>query len=158
MIPEKVERVLTAHGLHALEFEEGSTPTATAAAQKIGVATDQIAKSLLMKGKDEHYRLFVLPGEGKLSSGKVKRLTGVKQRMASAEETESVTGYRPGGVCPFALPEEVEVYIDTGLKQYDTIYPAAGNDATGVPVSYEVLQKITGAVECAVCRTSEEAE
>ena len=158
MIPEKVERVLTAHGLRALEFEEGSTPTAAAAAQKIRVDTNQIAKSLLMKGKDERYRLFILPGAGKLSSGHVKRLTGVKHRMASAEETESVTGYRPGGVCPFALPPEVEIYIDAELKQYATIYPAAGNNATGVPVTYATLREITGAAECAVCSSPTPAD
>jgi prolyl-tRNA editing enzyme YbaK/EbsC (Cys-tRNA(Pro) deacylase) len=158
MIPERVERVLTAHGLHALEFEEGSTPTAATAAEKIGVRVGQIAKSILMKGKDDRYRLFILAGDSKISSGKVKRLAGVKHRMSTTEETEEVTGYRPGGVCPFALPDEVEVYIDEELSRYDTIYPAAGNDATGVPVRYETLRDITGAEECSVAHVPEAAE
>jgi prolyl-tRNA editing enzyme YbaK/EbsC (Cys-tRNA(Pro) deacylase) len=80
----------------------------------------------------------------------VKRLTGVKHRMSTAGETEEVTGYKPGGVCPFALPPEVEVYVDDSLADYETIYPAAGNDATGVPVTYSRLREITGAFECSV--------
>ena len=150
MIPERVQQVLDTHGLRVLEFEEGSTPTAATAAEKIGVEVGQIAKSILMKGKDDRYRLFVVAGNRKISSGAVKRLTGVKHRMSTAGETAEVTGYKPGGVCPFALPPEVEVYVDDSLADYETIYPAAGNDATGVPVSYSRLREITGAFECSV--------
>jgi len=49
MVPEKVRSVLEAHGLQALEFEPGSTPTAELAARRLGVATARIAKSLLFK-------------------------------------------------------------------------------------------------------------
>ena len=51
MIPEKVQRVLEAHGLEALEFEPGSTPTAVMAARRLGVEPARIAKSLLFKNK-----------------------------------------------------------------------------------------------------------
>jgi len=76
MIPEKVQQILEAAGLEALEFEPGSTPTAAAAALKIGVTVGQIAKSMLMRGKDGAYRLFVLAGDRRVSSSKVKQLTG----------------------------------------------------------------------------------
>ena len=52
MIPEKVKAVLDAHNLRAVEFEEGSTSTAKAAAEKLGVIVGQIAKSLLLIGKN----------------------------------------------------------------------------------------------------------
>ena len=63
--------------------------------------------------------------------------------MTGAEETERVTGYRPGGVCPFAL-EGVEILLDQELDRYATIYPAAGTDATGVPMTFSLLAEITG--------------
>jgi prolyl-tRNA editing enzyme YbaK/EbsC (Cys-tRNA(Pro) deacylase) len=86
MIPERVARILADHGLEALEFTAGSTPTVLRAAEMIGVVPGQIAKSLLLKGKDEQFRLFVLAGDSKLSSGTVKRLTGSKHRMSTARE------------------------------------------------------------------------
>ena len=63
--------------------------------------------------------------------------------MTDADETERVTGYRPGGVCPFAL-EGVAILLDQDLGLYPTIYPAAGTDATGVPLTFAVLAEITG--------------
>lgn len=143
MIPDKVQRVLDTHGLHALEFEPGSTPTAELAAKRLGVATARIAKSLLFKSKEGSYHLVVCPGDKRLSSGVLKRLIGAKVSMTDADETERVTGFRPGGVCPFGL-EGVEIILDQELGSLGTIFPAAGTDATGVPTNLEQLIAITG--------------
>ena len=146
MIPHNVQTVLVNNKLSALEFEPGSTPTSQLAAEKIGVEVGQIAKSILMRGKDDKYRMFVMAGDRKISSGKVKRLTGVKHSMTGAEETQRVTGFLPGSVCPFGV-DRVQIYIDTSLRQWNTIYPAAGTDASGVPIAFEHLLEITGAQE-----------
>src|SRR6056297_3657312 len=103
MIPVHVQTVLNTHNLSALEFEPGSTPTAESAAAQIGVKVGQIAKSILMRGKDGVYRMFVVAGDRKISSGKVKRLAGCKHSMTGAEETREMTGFYPGAVCPFGV-------------------------------------------------------
>lgn len=144
MIPERVKAILAAHDLDALEFEPGSTPTSELAAAKIGVEVGQIAKSMLFKGKNGNFYLAVCPGDLRVCSKKMKQATGTRVRMARGEETEQVTGYKPGGVCPFGV-EQAELLIDIGLADYPLIYPAAGNDASGVPVTFEQLQTITGA-------------
>lgn len=157
MVPDLVRAILVQHGLEILEFEPGSTPTAEAAAARIGVPVGQIAKSMLFKGKDGHHRLVVLAGDRKINSGALKRCTGYKHRMTSAEETLEVTGYRPGGVCPFGLAESgVEILLDGSLKEYDTIYPAAGTDATGVPMTARQLEEVTGGQFVAVSKGPQE--
>ena len=143
MIPVKVQQVLEAHGLSALEFEPGSTPTAEMAARRLGVETARIAKSLLFKSKEGSYHLVVCPGDKRLSSGVLKRIIGSKVSMTDADETERVTGFRPGGVCPFGL-EGVEILLDEALGPLGTVYPAAGTDATGVPMTLAQLVRITG--------------
>ena len=143
MIPEKVQNVLKAHGLTALEFEPGSTPTAELAAARIGVEVSRIAKSLLFRGKDGAYYMVVCPGDKRLPSSILKRAAGTKLSMTDAEETERVTGYRPGGVCPFAI-EGVRIFLDKDLGKYETVYPAAGTDTTGVPTTLAQLERITG--------------
>ncbi len=149
MIPATVQTLLDQHDLKALEFEPGSTPTSELAAAKIGCAVGQIAKSMLFKGKDGVFRLIVCPGDKRVHNKKLKRELGVNARMATAEETEAQTGFRPGAVCPFGV-NDIDRYIDVGLKQYKTIYPAAGTDASGVPVTYDKLKEIIGAQECDV--------
>jgi prolyl-tRNA editing enzyme YbaK/EbsC (Cys-tRNA(Pro) deacylase) len=88
--------------------------------------------------------MVVAAGDKKINSGALKRATGSKHRMSSAEETKEATGFLPGGVCPFGLEDShVTILIDASLDEYDTVYPAAGTDATGVPVRPDYLQQIT---------------
>ena len=126
-----------------LQFEPGSTPTAVAAAEKIGVEVGMIAKSILMKGKDGRFRMFVLAGDKRINSSLVRKATGFKHSMSSVDETFDITGYRPGGVCPFAV-EGIDIFLDISLKSYDLVYPAAGTDSTGVPITCDKLEEITG--------------
>lgn len=114
-IPVKVRAFLESHNLNALEFEPGSTPTAETAAQRIGVPVGQIAKSILFKGKDDRYRLVVAAGDKKINSGALKRATGAKHRMATADETKEITGFLPGGVCPFGLEGHHWRFCSMGL-------------------------------------------
>jgi prolyl-tRNA editing enzyme YbaK/EbsC (Cys-tRNA(Pro) deacylase) len=144
MIPEKVTRVLAAHGLRPVEFEPGSTATSQLAADQLGVRVGQIAKSLLFLGKDGRYFMLLCPGDRKVSSSKLKAALGVKTRMARYEETLSATGFEPGGVCPFGIGGGIQVLIDQSLAQYQTIYPAAGTSASGVPMTFAQLISITG--------------
>jgi len=147
MIPPEVQAVLEVHQLSALTFEPGSTPTSEMAAAKINCAVGQIAKSMLFKGKDGAFRLFLCPGDRRVDNKRLKNLIGVKARMATIEETLSITGFKPGAVCPFGIGG-IKIYIDCGLSVYPIIDPAAGTDASGVPMTYQQLQSITNATQC----------
>ena len=149
MIPGHVQSILDANHLNVLTFEPGSTPTSELAAEKIGCEVGQIAKSMLFKGKDGVFRLFLCPGDRRVDNKKLKDFLGFKARMASADETYEITGYRPGGVCPFGI-DSIDIFIDQGLGIYPTIYPAAGTDASGVPMTFEQLKQIANASECDV--------
>jgi prolyl-tRNA editing enzyme YbaK/EbsC (Cys-tRNA(Pro) deacylase) len=144
MIPEKVRRILTENDLVAMEFSPGSTPTSEAAAQQIGVQVGQIAKSMVLKAKTGYYYLVICPGNLRICNKKAKKIIGSRVRMAQASETEQVTGFKPGGVCPFGM-DNLDILIDERLAQYQTIYPAAGNDASGVAITFSRLQTITAA-------------
>ncbi|MGA2613324.1 MAG: YbaK/EbsC family protein [Spirochaetia bacterium] len=144
MIPDKVRAVLEAHGLRAAEFDAGSTATSVLAAGQLGVAVGQIAKSLLFMAKDGKVFMVIAPGDRRLSSAKLKAATGVKSRMASVDEARAATGFGPGGVCPFGIDGSIRIYIDSSLSQYSTIYPAAGTDSSGVPMTFAQLVSITG--------------
>ena len=143
MIPENVLSVLDRHGLTPVEFEEGSTPTAKMAAEKLGVPVGNIAKSLLFVSKDQRFFLVVCPGNRRISNAKLRGVTGVKTRMATEEETLSTTGFKPGGVCPFGI-NGVAIVLDMHLEELGTIYPAAGTDSSGVPMSFSQLVEVTG--------------
>jgi prolyl-tRNA editing enzyme YbaK/EbsC (Cys-tRNA(Pro) deacylase) len=148
-IPSQVRAVLDHHGLTALEFAPGSTPTSALAAAQIGCQVGQIAKSLLFRDKTGSFHLVLMAGDRKVSSGRLKRLVGSETSMATPEETLAVTGFAVGGVCPFGVTG-VPIYLDASLKAWDTIYPAAGTNASGVPMTYSQLLSVTQGRECEV--------
>jgi prolyl-tRNA editing enzyme YbaK/EbsC (Cys-tRNA(Pro) deacylase) len=149
MIPAKVQACLDEHQLSVLQFEPGSTPTSELAASKIGVAVGQIAKSMLFKAKDGRFHLVVCAGDRRVCNKRMRRYLGVKARMATVEETLAITGFEPGGVCPFGVTQ-AHIHIDVSLAGYQQVYPAAGTDSTGVPTNYPQLLLITAGETCDV--------
>lgn len=147
---ERVQAYLDAcqPGLKVIELAE-DTSTAELAARALGVGVGQIAKSLLFKARDG-YIMVVAAGDVRMDAKELKKTAGSKVRMANAEEVLAVTGYPVGGVCPFALPRPVPVYLDESLKRYDVVYAAAGTPNSALPITFDQLRKITRGIPCRV--------
>jgi prolyl-tRNA editing enzyme YbaK/EbsC (Cys-tRNA(Pro) deacylase) len=151
---DKIEKVRTFLNSRNPELKiivlEEDTSTSYLAAQALGTEVGQIAKSILFKTKNDDYLLIVSAGDVKIDNKAVKELVGSRVRMANAEEVEQVTGFSIGGVCPFALKQEVPVFLDESLRRYDVVYAAAGTSNTALPISFEELCRITGGQPCQV--------
>jgi prolyl-tRNA editing enzyme YbaK/EbsC (Cys-tRNA(Pro) deacylase) len=121
--------------------------TSDEAAQALGVEIGQIAKSILFRS-DDRYALFVAAGDVRIHPKRVKAVFGGgKPKMASPEEVETVTGFRVGAVCPFALQMDIPIYVDRSLQRFSLVYTAAGVAESILPVSYDALLQMTGAEE-----------
>jgi Cys-tRNA(Pro) deacylase len=127
---------------------EENTSTAPLAAQALGTEVGQIAKSILFKTRQERYLMVVSAGDVRLDSKAIKAVVGDKVRMANPDEVLKVTGFNIGGVCPFALRQEVPIYLDESLRRFEVVYAAAGTAHTALPISYEELMRITGGQAC----------
>ena len=60
--------------------------------------------------------------------------------MLTAEEAETLIGHAVGGVCPFAVNEGVEVYLDESLKRFETVFPACGSSNSAIELSMEEME------------------
>ena len=95
--------------------------TSSEAANIRGLGLKNGAKSLLLK-IDDQFMMFVLPGDQKLDSKKLKILTGSKKiRFASPEEVEEITGTQIGAVYPFGEIAGVPMYVDIKLAENEII-------------------------------------
>ena len=57
------------------------------------------------------------------------------------------------------LLKNLDVYLDESLRQFDTVYPAAGNDHSAVRLAVPELEKIAGAKGWInVCKEPEKSE
>ncbi|WP_134685970.1 YbaK/EbsC family protein [Brevibacillus migulae] len=146
--PEQVQRVRTAvqafdAQLEPILFSEQMKTTEEAAAV-LGVETGQIAKTLLFR-TSQGYGLFVTAGDMRIRNAQVKELLGGGNvKMATPQEVEEITGFQVGAVCPFALRQEVPIFIDASLSRFDRVYTAAGIAESLLPVSFVQLVGITG--------------
>lgn len=136
--------------LEVIEFEEGTTRTAQMAADQLGVAVGQIAKSLLFLAKGES-ALVVTSGDVKVNTSALKKLMKAKPKLAKPEECITITGFPPGGVCPFALKNPIKIFIDKSMERFDVVYAAAGTANTAVPVTVEQLLMVTDGELVDVC-------
>jgi prolyl-tRNA editing enzyme YbaK/EbsC (Cys-tRNA(Pro) deacylase) len=126
-----------------IEYPE-TTETAPDAARVLGVELGQIAKSILFRC-GERYGLFVLAGDMRMDQKKVKALLGGgKPRVATPEEVVEMTGFRVGGVCPFALKTELPIFLDRSMERFQIIYAAAGSAHAVLPLTFQQLQAVTG--------------
>lgn len=132
------------------EFDT-STENVELAARALGVEPALIAKTLAFKGNDKDI-LVVMKGDARVDNKKFKDQLNVKSKMMSCDEVEAITGHPVGGVCPFGLKQDMDIYIDISLKQYEKVYPAAGSKNTCIEITPEDILRITGASWIDVCK------
>lgn len=116
-----------------------SLATVALAAEGLGVEPDRIAKSLSFRS-NEGPMMIVVSGEARIDNRKFKDYFQQKARMLRAEETTELLGMQVGGVCPFALPEDIPVYLDISLKKYETVFPSCGAINSAIELTPEELE------------------
>ena len=74
----------------------------------------------------------------------VRKLMGVKRvSFATPDEMNSLTGMQVGGVTPFALPENLPVYVDSRIMELDWIIVGTGGRASKLKLSPKILHNIS---------------
>ena len=116
-----------------------SSATVALAAQALGCEEAKIAKTLSFM-QDGKAVLIVMAGDARVDNARYKLRFSQKAKMLTPDEAIQYTGHAVGGVCPFALPDGVTVYLDESLLRFDTVYPAAGSAASAVRMSPQELE------------------
>lgn len=121
-----------------IEFATSSA-TVQEAADTIGVEPAQIAKTLSFRGKQEKAILVVAAGDAKIDNKKFRHTFGFKARMLPPDEVLEQTGHEVGGVCPFGLANDLDVYLDISMKRFERVFPACGSTNSAIELTCEEL-------------------
>ena len=145
MSVEKVRAYLEGYGVadRMREFEVSSA-TVELAAVAVGVEGARIAKTLSFKVGEDPI-LIVAAGDAKIDNSKYKHYFHAKAKMLTPEEAVERIGHAVGGVCPFALPEDVKTYLDVSLQRFGTVFPAVGSAASAIELTCQELERCCGA-------------
>ncbi|MFD0829239.1 YbaK/EbsC family protein [Neobacillus sp. M.A.Huq-85] len=141
-----------------MEFATSSA-TVELAAEAIGVIPARIAKTLSFRGEEEKAILIVAAGDAKIDNKKFRQTFGFKARMLNPDEVLEQTGHAIGGVCPFGLAKDLDVYLDVSMKRFDTLFPACGSSNSAIELTLDELSQYSFAKDWVdVCKGWQEAE
>ena len=163
-LPDGVQRVAAelarlGHA-HSPVMLDDAARTAQQAADALGVALGQIAKSIIFRRKPDGVAVLVVAsGDRRVDEAKVAALVctpgegGTQLGRANAEFVKATTGFSIGGVSPLAHATPPVTLIDRELFRFDQVWAAAGHphavfaltpqhlaDWTGAPVADVVLE------------------
>lgn len=119
-----------------------SIATVSLAAQNLNCEEARIAKTLSFK-LSKGCILIVTAGDMKIDNGKYKAEFNEKAQMLKIDEVEEIIGHPVGGVCPFAVNDDVKIYLDISLKRFNTVYPACGSTNSAIELTPNELETIT---------------
>jgi len=130
------------------EFPEG-TKTAADAAAAIGCDVAQIGSSIVLVvdpgTEDEQVVVSVTSGANHVDTEKLAALAGGETaRMAEPDEVKDATGWTIGGVPPFCHEDDIPVFVDETLEEFETVWVAAGTPDAVFPLDPGRLSELSG--------------
>lgn len=106
-----------------LEFDVSSA-TVELAAEALHCEGKRIAKTMSFLVGDQPI-LIVTAGDTKIDNAKYRHFFGAKAKM----------------ICPFAVNDNVKVYLDESLKRFETVFPTAGSSNSAIELTISELEK-----------------
>lgn len=123
-----------------------SSATVEEAAAALHTQGQRIAKSMSFL-LDEKPIMIIFAGDARVDNHKFKERFHHKPSMIKHDDVERLIGHPVGGVCPFAIKDDVVVYLDESLKRFDTVFPACGTGNSAIELTLPELEKYSHAVE-----------
>ncbi|MGB3392100.1 MAG: Cys-tRNA(Pro) deacylase [Stenotrophomonas sp.] len=115
-----------AHGLHGYDYSAEVESKGVAAAQALGVEPARMFKTL-MAWVDKQAVVAVIPSDRRLSPKKLAAAcNGKHAQMMDVAEAERRSGYKIGGISPFAQQRPANVLFADSALQHATLYINAG--------------------------------
>lgn len=138
-------------GRHQIDAEiiplAAHTATVSEAAVALGVATDQIIKSLVFRVASEAL-LVINNGLARVDRRKLSACLGVGRKwvkFASPEQAMEITGYVVGSMPPFGHRVKLRTLVDTAVTERQVIYGGGGSIDAMMRLTPPELIRLTGA-------------
>lgn len=142
----RVTRALQVAGIEGEPVEVGQATTAQMAADLVGCALDQIAKSIIFRGEESGAALlFVTAGGNQVDAGRASALAGEPLGKADAALIRAQTGFAIGGVAPIGHLTPPRAFFDPRLLEFETVWAAAGTPRHVFPIAPHKLLAVSGA-------------
>ena len=145
-IEARVASTLDSLGIQFEKFEIDPDYADTAAfCEKYGYSMDESGNTILVASKRgaKKYCACIVKATDRLDvNHAVKGLMEVSRvSFASPDDTREVTGMMIGGVTPFALPDDMPIYVDQQILALDSVILGSGSRSSKLSMAPEELKK-----------------
>jgi prolyl-tRNA editing enzyme YbaK/EbsC (Cys-tRNA(Pro) deacylase)/predicted Fe-S protein YdhL (DUF1289 family) len=141
---------------HAPVFLDAAVRTSQEAADALGIAVGQIAKSVIFRRVDDDAAVLVVTsGDRRVDEKKVAALVGGKLGRADADFVKARTGFSIGGVAPLGHATPLVTLIDRDLFRFAEVWAAAGHPNGVFQLSPQQLAALVGAPVADVVKDAE---
>ena len=138
-----VMRLLGAAGISYTVKEypvDESDLSALHAAEYLGIAADQIFKTLVLQGSSGNCTVCCVPSSVELDLKKTAKAAGEKSiALVPVKDIQPLTGYVRGGCSPIGMKKQYPTFIDESARLFDTICVNAGERGILLLLSPEEL-------------------
>jgi Cys-tRNA(Pro)/Cys-tRNA(Cys) deacylase len=123
----------------AISYELRSYPTgdehlaAEQVAELIGMAPEQVFKTLVVRGETHGVSFAVIPGDRELDLKALAKQSGNRKcDTVPLKEVQPLTGYVRGGVTALAAKRSYPVFVDGSIERFAHISVSAGARGTQI--------------------------
>lgn len=142
-------RILDALGIEygILEYQwDEEHLDAVHASGSLGVETEQVFKTIVMKNSDNKLFVFCLPADFSISLKKARAITGSKEiELLPMNALRANTGYIRGGCSPLGMIKKYPTFIEETALLEDKVYVSAGERGCMISLSPEDLRRAADA-------------
>ncbi len=140
------KRAKIEYKVHQYDHDPAAPSYGEEAAEKLGIGTHQIFKTLVVDIGDNKLAVSVIPVSGKLNFKQFAAAAGVKKvSMADHKDAERATGYVLGGISPLGQKKRLKTIIHNSALEFDTVYVSAGKRGLDIQLTPRDLAKLTNA-------------
>jgi len=132
----RLKTILYTHPEIELITTQTPTPTPQDAANFCNVSVDQIVKTLILKTNTQQFIAVILCGSDSLDQNALRKAYGCKKvRFAKKEEPLEQSGFPAGGVCPVGMKQDIKVFVDENILNYDVVIGGGGKPDSLLKIS-----------------------
>jgi Cys-tRNA(Pro) deacylase len=144
---------LRAHGVAFDVIEYAFTEIgADHAAEAVNRPLEAVCKTLIVRGAGRDFHVAIVPGDQRFDTRKMAAAIGEKHAdLASQADAEKLTGYKVGGISPFAMRRPLPTYIEESLLALDRIIVNAGRRGALIEIDPHVLVRLLDATPADLC-------
>ncbi|RLE62771.1 MAG: hypothetical protein DRJ38_09060 [Thermoprotei archaeon] len=123
---------------------KASGRTTMDAAKALKISPENILKSLLLVSKKGKYLAVIITGDKRVNIKKLEKITSLKKlRLANPSEVENFTGFKIGGVPPFAFHGKCPVIVDKNVLEKEFVIGACGDEYHGIKINPKIFEKLS---------------